>query len=74
MDRRRRLASRDQEPEGGMVKGLLLFAPCLIAAWAPLYNFAAPPLFGIPFFYWFQLALIPTSAVCIYIADRVGKA
>ena len=57
-----------------MIKGLLLFVPCLIAVWAPLYNSAAPPLFDIPFFYWFQLALIPVSAVCIYLADRVGRA
>ncbi len=56
------------------MKYLLLIIPCVIALWAPLYNFASPTLFGIPFFYWFQLALIPVSAVTIYAADRIGRA
>lgn len=48
---------------------LLLVVPCLVALSVGLYNFSAPALFGIPFFYWFQLLLIPVSAVCIYFAD-----
>jgi hypothetical protein len=31
-------------------------------------------LFGIPLFYWFQLLLIPVSALAIWAADRVGGA
>ena len=38
---------------------LLLLIPCVLALWAPLYNTEPPALFGIPFFYWFQLLLIP---------------
>ena len=57
-----------------MLKALLLLAPCLIALSAPLYNHLAPPVFGVPFFYWFQLLLIPISALCIFLADRVGRA
>ncbi len=52
---------------------LLLLVPCVIALWAPLYNTEAPALFGMPFFYWFQLVLIPASALAIYAADRIGK-
>ena len=55
------------------MKLLLLLAPCVVALWAPLYNVATPELFGMPFFYWFQLALIPVSALGIYAADRLGK-
>ncbi len=55
------------------MKLLLLLVPCLIALWVPLYNSPTPPLFGIPFFYWFQLLLIPVSAVAIFAADRIGK-
>jgi hypothetical protein len=55
------------------MKLLLLFVPCVIALWVPLYNSTAPALFGIPFFYWFQLLLIPVSALTIYAADRIGK-
>jgi hypothetical protein len=39
---------------------LLQFVPAL---WVPLYNSAEPSVGGIPFFYWFQLALVLVSAV-----------
>jgi hypothetical protein len=38
---------------------LLQFIPAL---WVPFYNSAEPYLAGIPFFYWFQLALVFVSA------------
>ena len=41
---------------------------------APLYNMTEPTLFGIPFFYWFQLVLIAISALTIYAADLLRKA
>ncbi|MGD0562157.1 MAG: DUF3311 domain-containing protein [Roseiarcus sp.] len=56
------------------MKYLLLLIPCVIALWTPLYNSTSPELFGVPFFYWFQLLLVPVSALAIYAADRVGKA
>jgi Protein of unknown function (DUF3311) len=56
------------------MKYLLLLAPCVLAVLTPLYNGLSPDLFGIPLFYWFQLLLIPVSALAIYAADRVGKA
>lgn len=55
------------------MKLLLLFVPCVIALWVPLYNFEPPAVFGMPFFYWFQLLMIPLSAVAIFAADRIGK-
>jgi Protein of unknown function (DUF3311) len=58
---------------GGKVKLFLLFAPCVLALWVPLYNSIPPVLFGIPFFFWFQLVLIPISALAIVAADRIGK-
>jgi hypothetical protein len=36
------------------------FAFCL---WPPLYNSAAPAVMGVPFFYWFQLAIVVVGAV-----------
>jgi hypothetical protein len=39
---------------------LLQFVPAL---WVPFYNSVEPTFIGIPFFYWFQLALVPVSAV-----------
>jgi Protein of unknown function (DUF3311) len=58
---------------GGTMKFLLLLVPCILALWVPLYNSIPPALFGIPFFFWFQLVLIPISALAILAADRVGK-
>jgi Protein of unknown function (DUF3311) len=55
------------------MKFLLLLVPCILALWAPLYNSVPPILVGIPFFFWFQLVLIPISALAILVADRVGK-
>jgi hypothetical protein len=56
------------------MKYLLLLVPCLIALWAPFYDFLEPEAFGIPFFYWFQLAMVLVSALTIYAADRMRKA
>jgi len=39
---------------------LLLFVPSL---WVPFYNRVEPTLAGMPFFYWFQLALVIFGAV-----------
>ena len=55
------------------MKFLLLFVPCILALSAPLYNSIPPTLFGIPFFFWFQLILVPISALTILAADRIGK-
>lgn len=41
---------------------ILPFAGTLIPR---LYNHAAPSLFGMPFFYWYQLAWIPLTAVLL---------
>ncbi len=59
--------------EGGRLKFVLLLAPCLLALWTPLYNSTDPFLLGVPFFYWFQLMLIPVSALAIVAADRMRK-
>jgi hypothetical protein len=52
---------------------ILLLVPCIVALWVPLYNSISPVLFGIPFFFWLQLVLIPISALAIVAADRIRK-
>ena len=42
---------------------LLLLAQVVLALWVPLYNHAEPTFIGLPFFYWFQLALVILGAV-----------
>jgi hypothetical protein len=56
-----------------MMKVLLLLVPCILALCVPLFNSVTPALFGVPFFFWFQLLLIPVSALAILAADRIGK-
>jgi hypothetical protein len=47
---------------------LLLLIPCIAALAVPLYNMIEPKLFGIPFFFWSQLVLVPVSALFILAA------
>jgi hypothetical protein len=42
---------------------LLLLVP-LISLITPLFNVTEPRLGGMPFFYWFQMAVIPLGIVC----------
>jgi len=55
------------------MKPALLLTPCLLALWTPFYNSTEPFLFGIPFFYWFLLLLVPISALTIFAADYIGN-
>lgn len=56
---------------------LLLALPYLALLWVPLYNRTTPELFGIPFFYWFQMLWVPLCSLCIlpvYLSEeRRGK-
>jgi len=42
---------------------LLFVVQFAVALWPPFYNKAEPSLFGIPFFYWFQMLWVIVSAV-----------
>ncbi len=55
------------------MKYLYLALPCIAAIAVPLYNVTQPHLFGIPFFYWSLLALVPVSSGFIYLASRGEK-
>jgi hypothetical protein len=46
----------------------LLLIPLLTVLYPPLYNHMDPELFDIPFFYWYQLAMIPVSVACTLVA------
>ncbi len=53
---------------------IILVPPVVLPLWVPLYNKTDPTLFGFPFFYWFQFALILFSAVCTIIAYNIAYA
>ena len=48
----------------------LLLVPVLAVLWPPLYNRDDPELLGIPFFYWYQLAVIPVGVACTALVYR----
>ncbi len=68
------LAETCQASFGGNMKYILLLIPCLAALAVPFYNSVEPQLFGFPFFYWFNLLMIPVSMLFIYAASKVGDA
>jgi hypothetical protein len=52
----------------------VLLAPAvIIPLLVPLYDTTDPTLFGFPFYYWFQLALIPAAVVLTFIAYGLAK-
>jgi len=51
----------------------LLLLPCLAILFVPSFNRVDPVWFGIPFFYWYQLAWIPLSAVVIAIVHAATR-
>jgi hypothetical protein len=53
-----------------MIKMLLILVFAL-AIDVPFFNRAEPALFGFPFFYWYQLAVVPVASLLIYIVYRV---
>jgi len=50
----------------------LLLVPCIAALAVPLYNFDEPRIFGIPFFYAWQLAWIWLGAGFTWVVYVVG--
>lgn len=46
---------------------LLLALPVTAALWVPAYNRLDPALDGVPFFYWYQLAVIVLVAFTVLI-------
>ena len=52
---------------------LLLLLPFIGLLWVPFYNTdALPALFGVPFFYWYQLLWVPITAFLIWLVYRDG--
>lgn len=51
----------------------LLLVPIVICLAVPFYNRTDPVLFGMPFFYWFQLAIIPIGVTCTVIVYRAHR-
>lgn len=51
----------------------LLCVPLVLPLLTPVYNRIEPRLFGVPFFYWYQLALVGVDIVVITVVYQTGK-
>ena len=52
---------------------LLLLLPFLGLLAVPLYDRLAPELWGIPYFYWYQLAWVPVTSLLLWVVDRATR-
>jgi hypothetical protein len=69
-----RPARRGASTGGRWLLICLLLAPAVVVPlYVPLYDTTDPTLFGFPFYYWFQLALIPAAVVLTAIAYVLAK-
>ncbi len=51
----------------------LLILPYLGLLAVPFYNSAGPELFGFPFFYWYQFAWVPATALLTFLVYRATR-
>ena len=63
-----------QENWGDRVLRWLLLLPFAGLLWVPFFNMREPALFGFPFFYCYQLAWVPVSALITWLAWRAENA
>lgn len=57
-------------PRGSWRWNWLLALPFVALAWVPFYNSATPMLWGVPFFYWYQLLWVVLTSIIIIFVDR----
>jgi uncharacterized membrane protein len=53
--------------------GVILVPAVVIPLWVPLYDKTDPTLWGFPFFYWFQFAMILMAAALTVIAYVISQ-
>lgn len=53
---------------GKIVAAVLILIPFLIYFDVPFYNVVNPEVGGLPFYYWFQLLMLPITAALFFIA------
>ena len=67
--------TRTRRPSTGLWVLIIVFLvpPVVLPLWVPLYDKTDPTLWGFPFFFWFQFALILFSAVCTVLAFALSN-
>jgi membrane protein implicated in regulation of membrane protease activity len=59
---------RDKSPMTWIAVTVLLLLVIVAALWVPIYARDEPKLGAFPFFYWYQLVLVPVVAVASWVA------
>lgn len=57
-----------------VISGILLLAAIVMPLAVPMYAHADPPLFGFPFFFWYQMLWVPICAILIGICYKLMTA
>jgi hypothetical protein len=65
--------SRTRTDGGSRLWYLLLLLPFVGLLWVPIYADTSPKLFGFPFFYWYQFAWVPVTALLTWIVFRMVR-
>ncbi|WP_296747055.1 DUF3311 domain-containing protein [Mesorhizobium sp.] len=55
----------------GPLQIILLAIPCIAVLIVPFFNRLEPSLFGVPFFYWWQILWVPLSSIFIAVVYRM---
>lgn len=50
---------------------VLIIIPFLVYFAVPLYNVVNPSIDGLPFFYWFQMLMLPITAILLFKAAKL---
>lgn len=59
---------RDKSPMTWLTVTILLLLVIVAALWVPLYARDKPKLGAFPFFYWYQLVLVPVVAIASWLS------
>ena len=54
-----------------IVAAVLILIPFAVYLYVPGYNIVNPEVAGLPFFYWFQMLMLPISAILFLYAARL---
>jgi hypothetical protein len=69
-----RHASPTKNPVTKAVVTVMLTIAVVGALWVPIYARTAPKLGAFPFFYWYQLILVPVTAILCWISYLLLRA
>lgn len=66
-------APSGKSPESLATVAVLLTVAIIAALWVPIYARLTPKLGPFPFFYWYQLVLVPVTAILTWVSYLLLK-